>query len=233
MVVIVCGSVYCGRPQYGAQLVVSPRLLQNDFYDFYVALFNIGFSVLIETHGYQGSGWISSIMTRAAAWWPCLQRGLLLNTDDCWLSQFKWLYCTQHNHHVSLYIDCCFACFTTYLAHLLSEIIKRCFWFAQTSHPHPPSCLLSPPIPLCFHFSSQEVIYCQTHSNSQPQLHTVIYPNRPCAFIFPIFPPPFFFCHVGTSQLQPLFFQVHLFIGVSVFNSQPQAVLSILASLCL
>lgn len=68
--------------------------------------------------------------------------------------------------------------------------------------PPPPSCLLFPPIPLCFHFSSQEVIYCQTHSNSQPQLHTLIYPNRPMtSFIFPIFSPAFFFCHDWTVWL--------------------------------
>ena len=97
-----------------------------------------------------------------------------------------------------------------------------------------PLSLLSPPIPVCFHFSSQEVIYCQTHSNSQPQLHTLIYPNRPRRFYFSHFLSSFRLLpwwNITASSTSVFFFmfEAHLFIRVSVISSQ-RAVLSVLAS---
>lgn len=177
-------------------------------------MFNFWVPALIETHCCQASAWISCIMTRAAAWWTCLQRRLLITADYLHLN-----YCIVSRSRMFLYTDCCFACFTSYLAHLLGEIIKRCFWFAR---PTPPSCLLSPPIPLCFHFSSQEVIYRRTHSNSQPQLHTLIYPNRPGAFIFAHFLTSFLFLPWWSVTASVCFFRL---ISSSVICDQLSSVL--------
>lgn len=86
----------------------------------------------------------------------------------------KWsCFCTR--------TDGCFACFTTYLAHLLSEIIKRCFWFA---HPPPPSTPLSSDPRMLSLFLTGSDLLSNTFQHPTPRRQTLIYPNVHRAFIF-------------------------------------------------
>lgn len=189
VLVIVCEPVYYGW----AQLVVGPTLLQNHrLHDWCVQLFNFR--------------WVKHTAVRAlnglaVLWLRQLLDGCAYKEDRCWTLWLWWwrliisilnyciipLSCIQPLHCVSVYINCWCACFTSYIGYLLSETIKRCFSFAQRPPLPSPSCLLSPPISLCFHFSSQRVIYCQTHSNSLPQRHTDP-PEQILHFYFPHLP---------------------------------------------
>ena len=166
-VVIVCRSVCCGRPQRGAGLAVGPDWPQSRrFYDF-CALRRRRWLKHTAVTALDGS---SSVMTRAAAWWTCLQRGLLLNTNDCWLSQtaVPSPWCRTQRPPPSFRIRRRLFCSLYDIPCMFWEWNnQKMFLICSPPPPPPPSCLLSPPIPSCFHFSSQEVIYCHTHSNSQ------------------------------------------------------------------
>lgn len=89
-------------------------------------------------------------------------------------------------------------CASWHTIHLVQWITWRMFpiW-------SPPNRLLSLSSSLCFQFSSQEVIYSQTHSNSQPRRHAGLSQHTPNVFIFSVFSPLFFCCH-----------QAHLFISL-------------------
>lgn len=109
---------------------------------------------------------------------------MLLNTDH-YLWSSSWIIswnCTCNTLNLS---SVCVHCCLTYIPYAFVQWTNQKMFLICS--PPPPTFLLSPPAPLCFHFSSQEVIYCQTHSTSQPQLHTLIYPNRLMRFHFPLF----------------------------------------------
>lgn len=207
MLVIVCGSVYCGRPQHGAQLVVSPNLKQNNkFYDFCIPLFNFRVSVRIEIHSCQGSRWISCIMTRAAAWWTCLQRGSLLNTlntNDNWLSQFKVLY-----HPLESYTapSSCFCIHRLLFLLALQHTWHVCWmkWSKDVSDllSPLPRCLLSSLIPYAFTFPHRKWFTVKHIPTANPNSTHWSIPTDPVI----LFLPPLVFCHGGTSWLQPVFF---------------------------
>lgn len=127
----------------------------------------------------------------------------------------KWsCFCTR--------TDGCFACFTTYLAHLLSEIIKRCFWFAHSPPLH--SALFWSPY--AFAFPHRKWFTVKHIPTSNPTTTDSNLPQRT---------PRFYFCPfsgilwssaaVEHRGFNLCFLQAHLLIRASLISSQPQAVI--------
>lgn len=144
-------------------------------------------------------------MTWVAAWWMCLQRGSLLNTDYSWLSPFKPLYHPTESYTVSSICVCVYRLLFRLLYNIPCTYIK---WnnqkmFLVCSAPLLPdvSSLLRPPY--AFTFPQSDLL---SNTFQQPTPTTNSTPTDPCAFIFLIFLPAFFFWHGGTSWLQPLCF---------------------------
>lgn len=80
--------------------------------------------------------------------------------------------------------------------------------------PSAPNCLHLSLMPSCFHFSSQEVIYCHTHPNIQTQPRTLILPNRFDPFFLsfcPFFVSFLLLCRWDHFKLsRPIFSSEHL-----------------------
>lgn len=128
----------------------------------------------------------------------------------------KWsCFCTR--------IDCCFACFTTYLARLSSEIIKRCFWFAFPLHSQL-SPLSSDPLMLSLFLTGSDLL-SNTFQHPTPMTDSNLSQRTL----------PFYFCPfsgilsssatVEHRGFNPCFFQPHLLIRASLISSQPRAVI--------
>lgn len=132
--------------------------------------------------------------------------------EDCWwtLMTADYLnlnYCIirviQH-HHVSvyIYIDFCSACFYSIPSTFVKSMDENMFLICSAP---PLPAVSSPPLPLCSHFPHRKWFTVKHIPTANPTTHADL-SQQPLPFIFPIFSPPFFFCHGETSWLQPFVF---------------------------